>query len=89
MLKMHYYSDPAHGWYRVERSALRTYGVEDRVSSCSYQNGVYVYLEEDCDAPLLVRAAESAGIIIQVIPHKAANKDSYVRRLARYEGGVE
>jgi hypothetical protein len=89
MLSMHYYSDPAHGWYRVRRDVLDQYEVAERVSSCSYQNGVYVYLEEDCDAPLLIRAAEAAGTVVTIVPHKAADRDSSIRRMDRYEGGTK
>ena len=52
-------SDPGHGWLRVTRTELNGLGIADQISSCSYQKGQYVYLEEDCDAPVFEKAWEA------------------------------
>ena len=89
MLRLDYYSDPAHGWYRTRREALAKFGVAEQVSTCSYERGEYVYLEEDCDGPLLIRAAEAAGIAVKVVEHKPAQGDSSIRNMDRYIGGAQ
>ena len=89
MLRLDYYADPAHGWYRARRSWLATYKVADKVSTCSYERGEYVYLEEDCDGPLLIRAAEAAGMVVKVVEHKPAQGDSSIRNMDRYVGGAQ
>jgi hypothetical protein len=88
MLRLDYYADPAHGWFRVRRAALTKFGVADKVSTCSYERGEYVYLEEDCDGPVLIRAAEAAGAAVRIVEHKPANGDSHIRNMDRYIGGA-
>lgn len=61
-MKFRYYTDPGHGWVAVSRSFLKTLGVAHRVSSYSYQRGGTVYLEEDCDAGLVVDALRALGV---------------------------
>lgn len=61
-MKLKYYTDPGHGWVPVKRTLLRQLGILDRISSFSYQRGGTVYLEEDCDATLLIEALERHGI---------------------------
>ena len=87
-IHLDYYSDPAHGWYRVQRVVLDKFGVADKVSTCSYERGEYVYLEEDCDGPVLIRAAEAAGVGVYVKEHKPAQGDSHIRNMDRYIGGA-
>jgi hypothetical protein len=41
--------DPGHGWLEVTKSELKRLGIERKISTYSYQNGGYAYLEEDCD----------------------------------------
>jgi len=51
-----FHADPAHAWLAVKRTELERLGILGEVSSCSYQKGGTVYLEEDCDAGLFIRA---------------------------------
>lgn len=85
MLRFDYYSDPAHGWYRVQRTALHQLGVANKVSNCSYQRGNYAYLEEDCDGPLVIRAAEAVGIAVRIVEHKPTQGDSHIRSMEYYK----
>ena len=43
-------SDPGHGWLRVPLVDIARLGVEQTISSFSFIDGHYAYLEEDCDA---------------------------------------
>ena len=54
--QLYYHTDPGHGWLAVKRKLINQLGIGQRISSCSYQNGGTVYLEEDCDAGLFIDA---------------------------------
>jgi hypothetical protein len=56
-----FYSDPAHAWLAVKRKELIELGLENPISSYSYQRGDTVYLEEDQDATLFINTLKSLG----------------------------
>jgi hypothetical protein len=68
-----FHSDPGHGWLAVKRQELKDLGILNKVSVCSYQKGQTVYLEEDCDAPLFIKAKEAKGENINI---KESYKDN-------------
>jgi hypothetical protein len=49
------HTDSGHGWLQVDKKALKLFNIEHLISSYSYDDGVFVYLEEDCDAPLFLQ----------------------------------
>ncbi|KKK46807.1 hypothetical protein LCGC14_3161520, partial [marine sediment metagenome] len=51
-------------WLRVRRAELVKLGIADKISGYSYMSGDYAYLEEDCDAGVLVEALLERGIIV-------------------------
>lgn len=53
------FADPGHAWLRVPLELIAHLGIGPQVSACSYTRGRWAYLEEDCDAPLFVRAYEA------------------------------
>lgn len=55
-MKYTYFTDPGHGWLKVPLEELKALGIADKISSFSYTNGVYAYLEEDCDMPIFLAA---------------------------------
>lgn len=55
------YEDSQHGWLAVPFQWLEALDIVNEVSCCSYRRGETAYLEEDCDAPLLRKAAEQHG----------------------------
>jgi hypothetical protein len=61
MKRLRHYSDPGHGWVPVKRQTLLRLGIAHKVSPYSYQRGQTVYLEEDCDAGLLIQALGTRG----------------------------
>ena len=83
MLTLDYLQDPAHGWIAADIQSLRAYGLTDKVSAYSYRDGDTVWLEEDCDAGLYIRALQSAGIPYRII-ETHTNNDAFVRRLPRF-----
>lgn len=66
MIKLTHYYDAGHGWIPVKRDFLKRLGVHHRVSSYSYQKGATVYLEEDCDASLLIAELNKLGVKFQI-----------------------
>jgi len=56
-----FHTDPGHGWLEVTRAECKRLGILDQISPSSYQYGDKIYLEEDCDAPLFVRAKLDLG----------------------------
>ncbi len=56
-----YEQDPGHGWLIVPKSELSRLGIADSITAFSYQNGPWVYLEEDCDMPVFLAAKEAVG----------------------------
>ena len=62
---LNFYSDPGHGWLKTTRAELKKYGIEDKISSYSYQRGDNVYLEEDCDAGVYIKALKDSGFEVQ------------------------
>lgn len=75
-------SDPRHGWLSVPRSLVDKLGIADRISSFSYQQGNRVYLEEDCDAPLFLKAMYAAGHDVEVV--ESYHDNGYVRGMEHY-----
>lgn len=56
-----FYEDPGHAWLAVKRAELIRLGILDKISHYSYQKGVTVYLEEDCDASTFIAAKQDRG----------------------------
>jgi hypothetical protein len=53
------HADSGHGWLAVKRTLLND--LEVVPSALSFQRGGTVYLEEDCDAGLFLRALKQRG----------------------------
>jgi hypothetical protein len=77
------YSDPGHAWAKCKREVLSNLGIANKVSAYSYQRGDYVYLEEDCDYPLLVDALRQRNTRIKCV-ERSANNSSRIRNYERY-----
>jgi len=81
--KLMFFSDPGHGWLRINQYDLEDLGITDKISGFSYQRGSRVYLEEDCDAPRYLAAAKAAGWHIDVIESHTDGL-SRIRRMDRF-----
>lgn len=79
-----HYCDPGHGWMKVSKALLVKLGIAHLISSYSYERGEYAYLEEDCDAGLLLRKLEMRDIK-WTIKTAHTNKTSRIRNYNRYE----
>lgn len=77
------FSDSGHGWLRVPLSELR--GLPVNISTYSYRDTRFAYLEEDCDAPAFIDAWEARhGIGLVIGEHRVTDGESIIRRLSRY-----
>lgn len=74
-----FYSDPSHGWAKVERAELIQLGILDKVSNYSYQRREYVYLEEDYDLNIFMKAYKNKFGYYPDFKDKFSNKNSKIR----------
>ena len=49
-------TDNGHGWLNVTELELIRLGINKQISTCSYIKHGRVYLEEDCDMPIFIKA---------------------------------
>ena len=82
------YTDPSHGWAKVSLKELSRLNILDKISSYSYihKNGLYAYLEEDCDLSTYLKALDDKGVKFRII-EKHTNKSSKIRSYSRYTLG--
>ena len=81
-MKLHFYSDPGHGWVKVSKGLLFRLGILEDITPYSYQRGEYAYLEEDCDAGTLVEALKAAKVEFEFVMHTTDRQS----KLRGYEG---
>ena len=83
--RLTYYTDPGHGWLRVDRDDLDALDIAHKITPYSYERGPWVYLEEDQDATTYLEAARAAGWRVTTRTNNEARNDSPIRRLDRYQ----
>jgi hypothetical protein len=89
MRKYTFFADPGHGWLRVKRSELAELGLLNAITPYSYENGKYVYLEEDCDATvffgtLYVKYGITLNELRPHIKERHSNNPSAIRKYKSY-----
>lgn len=77
------FSDPGHGWARVKKTELIKLGIEKRITTYSYQRGMYAYLEEDCDLGVYIEALKAKGHTYK-FKHYTTDKRSKIRSYEHY-----
>ena len=80
--------DPGHGWGCVELRLLEKLGIADKISEFSYQQtdgdpNMLVWLEEDCDLTLFVRAMREHGYEVKLDQQYVER--THIRGLPRYK----
>jgi hypothetical protein len=78
-----FYSDPSHGWLKVSRSEVDKLGIAEKISTFSYKNGDNIYLEEDYDALLFIKAQEAKGIEVK-FKESSTNRSSKIRNYPHF-----
>jgi hypothetical protein len=78
-------SDPSHAWLKVKLAELKELGIDRQISSYSYvdRNREWVYLEEDCDAEVFIRAKDNRGELPKLL-EQHTDSESPIRYLDRY-----
>ena len=89
IVRNHYvYEDGAHAWLCVKRDVFGGLGIEDKISPYSYKDWLYVYLEEDCDAGVYIKAWEKKyGTKFKTKGEVYENYPCFVRNLESYSAG--
>lgn len=60
-MKYRFFQDPGHGWLEVSKEEIDQLRLGKHISRFSYCHRDKVYLEEDCDMPIFMKAKEAAG----------------------------
>jgi len=81
------YSDPSHGWLQVQRKELEELNIINNVSEYSYINGEFVYLEEDCDLNLFIKAYENKYNVKPIIK-ECLQENNGIRLYSRFKKAV-
>ena len=79
----HFYNDPGHEWLKVPMKLCKELNILDKISNYSYVGGSNLFLEGDCDAPLLVDAMIKEGIQFKVVKH-TTDRMSKIRSYPRF-----
>lgn len=53
-----FHHDGGHGWLETTKEVIDFLNISEKISTCSYMKGDRVFLEEDCDFSLFVKAIE-------------------------------
>ena len=79
-----FFSDPGHGWLRVDIASAKAVGLEpSNFSQWSYQYNHWLYLEEDCDASLFVKAYMDKHNRAPTIHEHVSENSSAIRNYPR------
>ena len=78
-----FYEDPGHGWLEVPIELIRMYNLKDQITSYSYMDKDNVYLEEDCDAGVLLRHLKANGIQYRI--RDEYHENIFIRDLGRFQ----
>ena len=79
-----FFSDPGHGWLRVDVASAQAVGLEpSNFSQFSYQWGHWLYLEEDMDASTFVKAYMAKHNRPPVIKEHSSDRPSVIRSYPR------
>jgi hypothetical protein len=81
---IHFYEDPGHGWAKVPRALLVKLEIENAISTYSFERGGQVYLEEDRDMGILLRALQARNIHYTFKDHMALERRSKIRNYNHY-----
>ena len=62
-IELNFHTDSGHGWLEISKDLVKQLNLDfSKVSSFSYQDTNNYYLEEDCDAAILVKQLKEKNI---------------------------
>ena len=70
------YTDPGHGWIKISLKHLNKLNLIDKITPFSFINNKHAYLEEDCDASLLIDTLKQNDIHFEFRYNHAHGKSS-------------
>ena len=77
-----WFSDPGHAWLKVNKQTLEDFELTPQhFSRHSYTDGVDLYLEEDCDAGIFIRAVGDKAELI--FKERECNDQLNIRAMQR------
>ncbi|HBP6530835.1 TPA: hypothetical protein L6A81_35065 [Pseudomonas aeruginosa] len=79
-----FFGDTGHGWLQVPHSFIWELDLQDRISTYSYVDEAYAYLEEDCDYAALRVAMDEKGLSLS-LKEVLTNSESPIRRKRSYD----
>ena len=79
-----YIQDAGHGWVRVPKAEIAKAGVEDQISSHSFQKGNNVFLEQDSDMEVFVAARTKQGLETKFAEYVNQSRPSRIRNYDPY-----
>lgn len=65
-MQLTYITDPGHGWIACPADLALQLHIVDRISPYSYIDGDTFWLEEDCDAGILIDALRAANLHFEI-----------------------
>lgn len=83
MITLTFHTDPGHGWLAVDLALVRELAIGDKISRYSYRDNARAYLEEDCDAAILISALDQRSMPYRIV-EKHTNQESPIRDLDRW-----
>lgn len=86
--KWRFYEDPTHGWLEVHKDEILEVGIENDITSCSYVNGDYVYLEEDYDIGLFLSKKGYKRLPREIVEEVYTNTISVVTSYKPYHSSL-
>jgi len=85
--KLQWFTDVSHGWLAVPYSELVELKITDKISKYSYRKNHTVFLEEDVDAGIYLKALEKLHPDIGYLPNESYSHKSHVRNYPSYYKG--
>ena len=79
-----YFVGDTKGWVEVRKSELAKANVLDLISTCSYEKGEYIYLDEDIDFSFFLCLFNDNTEL-----EKIQVKDNYFNQYKIYRGGLQ
>ena len=77
-----HHTDAGHGWVEVPKDLAIALGFVDEISSYSFHDEDNYYLEEDCDAGLLIDTLKNRGQEFSMDNLNTDEGDSFIRALS-------
>jgi hypothetical protein len=87
MTQFYFHTDAGHGWLGVTTEDVKDVGLTPAMfSSCSYIRGDVLYLEEDCDAGLFIKAYRAKHGVDPEYIERHVNGDHAIRSYKHLTG---